>query len=127
MVRADKAGSKGSQAAKRECSATKNFPAVDLAVVRQEIVNLVGNKALGMVEKATQDFAETGSITTLKYLFEMIGLFPCPVGVQENGDDDSLTMTLLRRLGAPEAHLGESEVTNDSGVEFVRVAGDAVE
>lgn len=122
-----KAGRNGSQRTRRGAGATKNCRAVDLAAVRQKVINLVGSNACAMVKTTTDEFKKTGNISTLKYLFEMIGLFPCPAGEEANSQDDSLTAALFERLGAPKPNGGESEVTNDSAVQFVRLGGDAVE
>jgi hypothetical protein len=48
---------------------------VDLAEIRQQITNLVGNDAVGMVE-ITMDEVGKGHYLGMKHLFEMIGLYP---------------------------------------------------
>jgi hypothetical protein len=57
---------------------------MDLAEIRRQITDLVGNGAVGMVE-ATMDEAGKGHYLGMKYLFEMIGLIQqhpvrCPRG-----------------------------------------------
>src|SRR6202795_2340097 len=71
--------------------------AVDLAAIRQQITNLVGNDALGMVETTIEEVGK-GHYLGMKYLFEMIGLYP---GTAADGAPvpDSMAATLLRRLG----------------------------
>ncbi len=82
---------------------------VDLDTVRQNISNLIGARAVGMVE-TTIDEVEKGHYVAMKYLFELIGLFPAsgdPVPAGEN----VLAKTLLRRLGLPEDVATEANVT----------------
>ena len=120
-----KTSKKRSRAARSRSSA-KNSRVVDLKAVRQKIVNLVGNEAHDMTKTATEEFKKNGNIATLKYLFEAIGLFPCPPGEQQN-EDDSMTATLLERLGVPDEPEKESEITSVSPAACVGVATDAVE
>jgi len=86
---------------------------VDLAGIRRQITDLVGNGAVGMVE-ATMEEVGKGHYLGMKYLFEMIGLYPATSG-DDAPREDSLAATLLRRLGLPEAPLQEPRVTEDSG------------
>jgi hypothetical protein len=51
----------------------------------------------------------------MKYLFEMIGLYP-GAAPEEAPVEDSLARTLLRRLGLPEEPIFESSVMNDREV-----------
>jgi hypothetical protein len=71
---------------------------VDLVEIRQQIASLVGNDAVGMVE-VTMEEVEKGHYLGMKYLFEMIGLYPAA------GEDgvvvpDTMAAILLRRLGS---------------------------
>ena len=43
--------------------------------IRQQIANLAGSDAVGMVE-VTMEEVEKGHYLGMKYLFEMIGLYP---------------------------------------------------
>ena len=72
---------------------------VDLAEIRQQITNLVGNDAVGMVEITMEEVGK-GHYLGMKYLFEMIGLYPATVQT-ETPETDSLAKTLLRHLGLP--------------------------
>ena len=58
----------------------------------------------------------------MKYLFEMIGLYPATEQEAPLGEE-SLARTLLQRLSLPEASPVENPVTNDS-VTLAQVAGD---
>lgn len=84
---------------------------MDLVEIRQQIANLVGNDAVGMVE-VTMEEVEKGRYRGMKYLFEMIGLYPAA------GEDgvvvpDTMAAILLRRLGLPEPATPEPAVTKD--------------
>ncbi len=85
--------------------------AVDLAVIRQQITNLVGNQAIGMVETTIGE-ADKGHYAAMKYLFEMIGLYPT-TAQEERPGEESLARTLLRRLGLPEEPMLQAEVTKE--------------
>lgn len=97
---------------------------MDLAEIRQQITNLVGNDAVGMVEITMEEVGK-GHYLGMKYLFEMIGLYPAA------GEDgvlvpDSMAAVLLRRLGlpeplAPEQAVSEQSVTKDKDQEAVPV------
>jgi hypothetical protein len=65
-----------------------------------------------MVE-ATMEEAGKGHYPGMKFLFEMIGLYPA-IATDEAQAQDSLAATLLRRLGLAEAPIVESGVTKDS-------------
>jgi len=57
-----------------------------------------------MVE-TTIEQVQNGHYQALKYLFEMIGLYPA-VGAPEGSQEDSLARTLLRHLGISEEEVG---------------------
>jgi hypothetical protein len=97
----------------------------DLAAIREQITNLVRDQAVPMVEITIEE-VDKGHYAAMKYLFEMIGLYPAPA-LEEAAGEDSLAGTLLRRLRLPEDPLLEREVTKDSEAEPVRGVGDAVE
>jgi hypothetical protein len=86
---------------------------MDLAEIRRQITDLVGNGALGMVETTIEE-AGKGHYLGMKYLFEMVGLYPA-TSPDDEPIQDSLAATLLRRLGLPEAPWPEAGVTKDSG------------
>ena len=86
--------------------------AVDLAAIRQQITNLVGNDAIGMVETTIEEVGK-GHYLGMKYLFEMVGLYPATASGDGALVSDSMAATLLRRLGLPEAPLPEEKVTKN--------------
>jgi hypothetical protein len=84
---------------------------VDLGVIGEQITNLVGHRAIKMVE-ITMDEVDKGHYLAMKYLFEMIGLCPA-TAPQPALQQDSLAETLLRRLRIPEEECAGSEVTKE--------------
>ena len=93
--------------------------APDLAEIRRHIAEIVGNGAVGMVE-TTIDQVGKGHYLGMKYLFEMIGLYPA-TSTNDAAEEDSLAAVLLRRLGLPEAPIEEPGVTKDSGASAAAV------
>jgi hypothetical protein len=72
---------------------------VDLDALRQRITNQVGGKAVEMVKTATEECAKVGNLSALKYLFEVIGLYPPSATANaERADSDDLARELLNRL-----------------------------
>jgi hypothetical protein len=103
----------------------KALKRVDLAIVREQITNLVGNRAIDMVE-TTMDEVDKGHYLAMKYLFEMIGL--CPATTPEGTlKEDSLAQTLMRRLKLPEETNPGTEVTKACVPDPVEQESDAVE
>jgi len=90
-----------------------NSPA-DLSALRLQVTELVARNAVSMVQQAIDAVKDEGQYQAIKYLFEMIGLYPAT-----SSDDapvqDSLAATLLRRLGLGETPIAEKGVTKDSG------------
>jgi hypothetical protein len=102
----------------------------DLAAIREQIANLVGDEAVGMVETTIAE-VEKGHYLALKYLFEMIGLYPT-AGAEETPGEDTMARTLLRRLGFPEEAAAveskpEDAVTKDTGRDPAVTANDGLE
>jgi len=97
---------------------------VDLGHIRERITNLVGNRAVKMVETTIKE-VDKGHYLAMKYLFEMIGLCPATVP-EEAAQDDSLAKTLLRRLHLPEEENLVTVVTNEPPAEPVEQESDAV-
>ncbi len=119
-----------SKTAQRVAGAKGAGKAADLGAIREQITNLVGNEAVGMVETTIAE-VEKGHYLALKYLFEMIGLYPAG-GAGEGPGEDSMARTLLRRLGFPEdAPRVESEmgrrVTKDTATDAAASGNDALE
>jgi hypothetical protein len=101
----------GKSSKKAAAAPRKALKQVDLGMVREQITNLVGNRAVEMVE-TTMNEVDKGHYLAMKYLFEMIGL--CPATTPEEAlQEDSLARTLLRRLRLPEETDPLTEVTKD--------------
>ena len=105
---------RGRKQAKRLATGKKSRQATDLAAIRQQITDLVRNQAVPMVEITISE-VDKGHYAAMKYLFEMIGLYPAATQ-EENEGEDSLARTLLRRLGLPEEPMLEAEITKDRQV-----------
>ncbi len=74
---------------------------VDMARVRKDISNMVGNSATeiaaGMIHAAL-----AGELAPAKYLFEMAGLHPATEETEAaDPEEDSLAHILLKRMGLP--------------------------
>jgi hypothetical protein len=117
--------SKGRKSSKKASSAQKKvLKQVDLAVVGGQITNLVGNRAVEMVE-ITMEEVKKGHYLAMKYLFGMIGL--CPARTPEGPlPEDSLAKTLLRRLRVPDETDAGTEVTKECAADSVEQESDAV-
>ena len=117
--------SKGRKRPKKASTVQKKaMKQVDLAVVRGQITNLVGNRAVKMVT-TTMNEVDKGHYLAMKYLFEMIGL--CPATAPEGPlPEDSLAKTLLRRLKLPEETDTGTEVTQECAADPAELECDAV-
>jgi hypothetical protein len=117
--------SKARKSSKKARSVPKRtLKQVDLGHIRERITNLVGNRAVRMVEITIKE-VDKGHYLAMKYLFEMIGL--CPVTApEEAAQEDSLAKTLLRRLHLPEEPNPITVVTEESAAEPLEPEGHAV-
>jgi hypothetical protein len=78
-------------------SSSQSSNSTDLIKLRKTITDLVAHNAVAMVQCAIDAVQEEGQYQAIKYLFEMIGLYPAMAG-SEDVKLDSLTETLLTRL-----------------------------
>jgi hypothetical protein len=110
----------------RRAASAKLAPSgtVDLSEIRRQITDMVANGAVNMVETTMAEVGK-GHYLGMKYLFEMIGLYPS-TATDDVPMQESLAATLLRRLGLPEASIPEPEVTKDSASPAA-VIGDSLE
>jgi hypothetical protein len=119
---------KASKARKRsknaQTAAKKPLKHIDLGPVQEHITNLVGNRAIAMVE-TTMDEVDKGHYLAMKYLFEMVGLFPATTP-EIAPQEDSLAKTLMRRLGLPDETNPGTEVTQEFVTDAVEQESDAV-
>ncbi len=97
-------------------------------MVRQKIANKVGQQAEEMVRTTIGEVGK-GHYPAMKFLFEMIGLYPAGSGAEPVGEN-VLAKTLLRRLSLPEEEPVEHAVEHpeESGREDTAeaAASDAV-
>jgi hypothetical protein len=70
----------------------------DLSELRQKISDLVARNAIPMVQQAIDAVREEGQYQAIKYLFEMVGLYPA-VALEDSESQDSLAQILLGQLG----------------------------
>jgi hypothetical protein len=77
-------------------------PPLELESVRQQVTNVVASHAIEVVYE-TIEHIKDGNYQAMKYLFEMVGLFPAGVSAETGGQEDSLAKILLRHLGTVEA------------------------
>jgi hypothetical protein len=80
----------------------------DLAALRGKIADLVADNAIAMVQCAIDAVKEEGQYQAMKYLFEMIGIFPAAAG-REESKHDSLSQVLLKNLGLADESLPQDE------------------
>jgi hypothetical protein len=73
-------------------------PENHLATLRQQITELIARNAVTMVQRAIDSVNEEGQYQAIKYLFEMIGLYPA-AGGNEDEIQESLAQRLLAELG----------------------------
>lgn len=73
-------------------------PADDLSELRRKISELVARNAVPMVQQAIDAVREEGQYQAIKYLFEMIGLYPA-AAQEDSESQDSLAQVLLEQLG----------------------------
>jgi hypothetical protein len=82
--------------------------AADLSSLRRKITQLVAKNAVPLVRQAIDAVKEEGQYQAIKYLFEMIGLYPA-VAQDESRAQESLARTLLDHLGLNEASVEEQD------------------
>jgi hypothetical protein len=78
----------------------ESSPPLEMAELRRKITELVAQNAVPMVQQAIDAVREEGQYQAMKYLFEMIGLYPA-AAKDESGSEDSLAQILLAQLGLP--------------------------
>lgn len=83
--------------------------------VRNKITNAIVDESVEMAQRVVQSVKEGGNATTLKYLWEVAGLFPAEAGAASDAEREPLAHTLMQRLGfSMEALLaGEREPEGD--------------
>jgi hypothetical protein len=72
-----------------------------LPELRRKITALVAQNAVAMVQCAIDGVMEEGQYQAIKYLFEMVGIYPATAG-DDDAPEDTLSKVLLRHLGVEE-------------------------
>jgi hypothetical protein len=103
---------------------------VEIAQVREQIKRLVGHQAPQMVRTMIAG-VEKGNYLAMKYLFEMVGIYPATIPAEPESQD-SFAKILFRNLGIedesnPEAASSQTKVTEDSLSTANDATGHAVE
>jgi hypothetical protein len=78
----------------------------ELSELRRKISALVAQNAVPMVQQAIDAVREEGQYQAMKYLFEMIGLYPAVVQ-EDSASQESLAQVLLDQLGLPPIQPGK--------------------
>lgn len=79
----------------------KKRKAINLAELREEITEMVKSRAMSLVDTMIAE-ADKGNLAAMKYLLEMISLYPAPTDEEEPAGESALAKTLIRRLGLVE-------------------------
>jgi hypothetical protein len=74
------------------------------AEMRRDITNIVGSE-MTEITMAVVGEAKKGQLATVKYLFEVVGVYPPAEGNIDRPEDDTLARRLVRTLGLPEGPL----------------------
>ena len=91
-----------------------------LPELRQKITDLVARNAVAMVQCAIDGVMEEGQYQAIKYLFEMVGIYPATTG-EDDAPEDTLSKVLLRHLGVDEStSQGESRSNRQIQVDPVK-------
>jgi hypothetical protein len=72
--------------------------ALDIPELRRKIADLVAKNAISMVQHAIDSVTEDGQYQAIKYLFELVGIYPA-IADGEEKSEDTLSQVLLRQLG----------------------------
>ena len=91
---------------------------VDMETLRRQLSDLVCADAAPMVS-ATIEQAREGHYQAMKYMFEMIGLYP-RIATPDAPQEDSLAGMLLSRLGMGDEAMIETEQRNQQAKAGVR-------
>jgi hypothetical protein len=86
----------------------------DLSELRRKITELVAQNAVAMVQEAVDAVREEGQYQAMKYLFEMVGLYPA-IAQEDSASQESLAQILLDQLGL--AHIQPGKHASHSRTE----------
>lgn len=86
---------------KKTLAPAKKRKEINLAELREEITEMVKRRSVSLVDTMIGE-ADKGNLAAMKYLLEMIRLFPAPADEEEPAGENVLAKTLIRRLGLAE-------------------------
>ena len=87
----------------------------DIQRVQNRVTNVILDGSVEMARRVVQTVAEGGQITALKFLWDVVGLFP-PGERSDEESPDTLAKILLERMGLEDDESGE-EGSGDTDVE----------
>lgn len=61
---------------RKSSGAAEGRKQIDLEALREKIARHVSRKSLAMVRTTTEEVVKVGNLAALKYLFELIGVYP---------------------------------------------------
>jgi hypothetical protein len=124
-AKAQKEGSNKRTAGTSAKKSSGKLKDVNLAEVRRDIKNIVG-EAAGAITSAVVAEAKKGQLTTAKYLFEATGIYPVLEGgdTVDNPDDDTFAQRIVRRLGLPEGPLPKNDDDDAPEIPTVNVVAE---
>jgi hypothetical protein len=97
---------------------TKKEQEAHPAEVRKEVSQMITEEAAEMAKAVIGD-ARKGQLASVKYLFEMAGVFPATSESKEGTpEEDSLAKTLLTRLNIPLEPIKHDEDEDDEPLEL---------
>jgi hypothetical protein len=97
MAKARKRGARKGESRAKVTAVTKKPE--DIQNVRSKITNAIVDESVDMAQRVVQSVKEGGNATTLKYLWEVAGLFPAGPATASDADREPLAHTLMQRLG----------------------------
>ncbi|HEY6770006.1 MAG TPA: hypothetical protein VI386_35145 [Candidatus Sulfotelmatobacter sp.] len=111
--------STGKKAGKKSAKKSLGKKDANPAEMRRLIANIVGGE-LGEITLAVVGDAKKGQLATVKYLWEVAGVYPMVTAAvdTEEPTENCLTQRLIRRLGLPDGPLPNNE-DEDSTMEVV--------
>jgi hypothetical protein len=105
-------------AKKKGTTKTEKEQELNPAEVRKEVSLMVQQEASTMAQAVIDD-AKKGQLPSVKYLFEVMGVFPATNESKEGTpEEDSLAKTLLTRLNIPLEPIKHDEDGDDEPVEL---------
>jgi len=75
--------------------------------VQNRVANVILDNSAEMASRVVQSVTESGQITSLKFLWDVVGLFPAGKAADEESPD-TLAKILLERMGLDDDESGEA-------------------